>query len=38
LRDGDIMQVSAKGYGRPLRNPVHVDSSTPALISVIPLG
>jgi hypothetical protein len=38
LRDGDIMQVSAEGYGRPLRNPVRVDSSTPAPISVIPLG
>lgn len=38
LRHGDVMQVSAEGYGRPLRNPVRIDGSTPALISVIPLG
>jgi len=38
LQDGDIMQVSIEGYGRPLRNPVHVEKSAPALIRVIPLG
>ena len=38
LRDGDIIRISAAGYGRPLRNPVRVDSSAPALMNVIPLG
>jgi len=37
LQDGDVMQVSAAGYGRPLRNFVHEDKSAPALVSVIPL-
>ena len=38
LRDGDIIRISAEGYGRPLRNPFRVDSSEPALMNVIPLG
>jgi hypothetical protein len=38
LKDGDIMHISVEGYGRPLRNPVRVDKSTPALISAIPVG
>jgi hypothetical protein len=38
LRDGDIIRISAAGYGRPLGNPVHVDSSAPRLMNVIPLG
>jgi hypothetical protein len=38
LQDGDVMQVAIEGYGRPLRNPVHVDKSTPAPNKVIPLG
>jgi hypothetical protein len=37
LQDRDIMQVAAESYGRPLRNPVRADKSTPALISVVPL-
>jgi hypothetical protein len=37
LQDGDIMQVDAKGFGRPLMNPVRVDKSTAVLISVVPL-
>ena len=37
LLDGDVMQISAEGYGRPLRNPIHVDKSTTALVNVIPL-
>jgi hypothetical protein len=37
LQDGDVMQVAAKGYGRPLRNSVRVDKSTPALVKVISL-
>jgi len=35
---GDIMQISFEGFGRPLRNPVRVNRSAPALVSVIPLG
>ena len=38
LQDGDVMQVAVEGYGRPLRNPVRVDKSKPALVNVIPLG
>ena len=34
LQNGDVMQVAAEGYGRPLRNSVRVDKSTPALIKV----
>jgi hypothetical protein len=34
LQDGDVMQVSAEGCGRPLRNSVRVDKSTPTLIKV----
>jgi hypothetical protein len=38
LQDGDVMQVSAEGFGRrPLCNPVRVENSTPSLINVIPL-
>jgi hypothetical protein len=37
LQDGDILQVSADGYGRPLRNPVRVDKSKPVPVNVIPL-
>jgi hypothetical protein len=38
LQDGDVMQVAAEGYGRPLRNPVRAARSEPELIKVIPLG
>ena len=38
LEDGDVMQVAAAGYGRPLRNPVRVAESKPDLFKVIPLG
>jgi hypothetical protein len=34
LQDGDVMQVVAEGFGRPLRNAVRVDKSTPTLIKV----
>ncbi len=37
LRDGDIMQIAADGYGRPLRNPVRTEKSTDTPIRVIPL-
>lgn len=38
LQNGDVMQVSAEGYGRPLRNRVHLEEGAPALAGVIPLG
>jgi hypothetical protein len=38
LQEGDVMQVAVEGYGRPLRNPVRVEKSMPALVNVIPLG
>ena len=38
LQDGDVMQVSIEGFGRPLRNPVRVAGTQAALISVKGLG
>ena len=38
LEDGDVMQVSFEGFGRPLRNPVHVAKSGSTLIEVDSLG
>lgn len=38
LRDGDIMQISVEGYGRPLRNSIRASRSAPAPVSVISLG
>ena len=38
LQDGDIMQISVEGYGRPLRNPIRTSKSVPTLVSAIPLG
>lgn len=37
LAEGDLMRVEFEGFGRALRNPVHVSRSNPALISVAPL-
>ena len=37
LQDGDIMQVSAEGFGRPLRNPVRIARPEQSFIKVIPL-
>jgi hypothetical protein len=37
LAGGDVIQVAAEGFGRPLRNPVHVVGGTQDLIRVIPL-
>ena len=36
LRDGDVSDISFEGFGRSLRNPVRVDTSTQALIAVQP--
>jgi hypothetical protein len=38
LESGDVMQVAFEGFGRPLRNPVRVESSLPSLIQVTSLG
>lgn len=38
LQDGDIMQISAEGYGRPLRNPLRINKSMTVPVSVTPLG
>jgi len=38
LKDGDVMQVSVEGFGRPLRNRVRVAGTKPELISVKGLG
>jgi hypothetical protein len=38
LEDGDVMQVSFEGFGRPLRNPVHVAKSASTPIEVDFLG
>jgi hypothetical protein len=37
LQHGDIMQVAAQGFGRPLRNPVRTTRSEHSLIKAIPL-
>lgn len=38
LENEDVMQVSFEGFGRPLRNPVQVEDSSPSLIRVTSLG
>jgi len=38
LQEGDVMQVSPEGFGRPLRNPLRVAGSSAQLIQVLPLG
>ena len=38
LLDGDVIQVSFEGFGRPLRNPVHVDSAVSRPVEVNSLG
>lgn len=37
LEASDVMQVAAEGYGRPLRNPVRKEGSSPTLVNVIAL-
>jgi hypothetical protein len=38
LSDGDVMTVSFKGFGRPLRNPVKVDQAMDEIVTVTRLG
>jgi hypothetical protein len=37
LRDGDVMEISFNGFGRPLRNAVKVVAEKDTLVEVIPL-
>ena len=37
LADGDLMKIAFKGFGRPLCNPLQVDSGKAPLINVTPL-
>jgi len=37
VQDGDVMEVSFEGYGRPLRNPVRVAPGAERLVTVTPL-
>src|ERR1700733_1013070 len=37
LKDGDVMEVHFDGFGRPLRNPVHVLNQKDVPIEVVPL-
>jgi hypothetical protein len=38
LRDGDVMQIAAEGFGRPLRNAVRVEKVKDPLRNVTSLG
>lgn len=38
LQEGDLMEVSFEGFGRPLRNPVAVHTGSPDLVRVRPLN
>jgi hypothetical protein len=38
LGEGDVMQVAFEGFGRPLRNPVHVPALPDRVVRVTPLG
>ena len=33
LQEGDVMEVHYQGFGRPLRNPVHIDSQSDKLVA-----
>lgn len=36
LAEGDVMQVQFEGFGRALRNPVHIDRGAESLVEVVP--
>ena len=38
LQNGDVMEVAAEGFGRPLRNIVRVATPAASLIQAVPLG
>jgi hypothetical protein len=37
MTNGDVMQVAIEGFGRPLRNPIHIAEQPDRIVSVIPL-
>jgi hypothetical protein len=37
LKEGDVMEIKFSGFGRPLRNPVHVLNQKDVPIEVVPL-
>jgi hypothetical protein len=37
LKDGDVMEIAPEGFGRPLRNPVHVEERNVRLVEAVPL-
>jgi hypothetical protein len=37
LHDGDVMEIHFDGFGRPLRNPIKVESKEDVAVEVIPL-
>ncbi|MEO6183313.1 MAG: AraD1 family protein [Verrucomicrobiota bacterium] len=37
LGEGDIMEIDLRGFGRPLRNPIRIDTSVPAMVRAAPL-
>ncbi len=37
LKDGDVMEVQFEGFGRPLRNPIHISQQKDVPVEVIPL-
>jgi hypothetical protein len=34
LADGDVMEIELEGFGRALRNPIRIDRSAPAFVSI----
>ncbi|MDQ6631228.1 MAG: GguC protein, partial [Verrucomicrobiota bacterium] len=34
LRDGDTVEMKLAGFGRPLRNPIKINRSSPRLLKV----
>jgi hypothetical protein len=38
LAEGDLMEISFSGFGRALRNTLHVERGEPALVTVHPLA
>lgn len=37
LKDGDVMQIRFKGFGRPLRNPLRISGQPQKLFAAVPL-
>jgi hypothetical protein len=38
LQDGDVVRISAEGYGRPLQNVICAKRQRPARVTVVGLG